>query len=108
MLKTDYTPPSLLRAFQGQDAVVCTVGPMGILEQIKMIDAAAAVGVKRFIPSEFGADRNKEVHPDFERLQHGKITVLGYLIEKCKGNNNLTWTCVASGPFLDWVRIVIY
>ena len=81
---------------------------MGILEQIKMIDAAAAVGVKRFIPSEFGADRNKEVHPDFERLQHGKITVLGYLIEKCKGNNNLTWTCVASGPFLDWVRIVIY
>lgn len=75
VLNTDYSPPSLLKAFQGQDAVVGAVGSMGTLEQIKMIDAAAEVGVKRFISSEYGVDRSKECHPDSEKMQERKIKV---------------------------------
>lgn len=76
---------------------------MGILEQIKMIDAAAEAGVKRFMPSEFGADRRGGIHPDFEKLQQGKIRVFDHMVRKCEENRNLTWTSLATGPLLDWV-----
>ena len=76
---------------------------MGTLEQTKMIDAAAEVGVKRFIPSEYGADRSKRCHPDFEKMQERKSQVLAHLKKKSEENTNLTWTYLASGPFLDWV-----
>lgn len=55
-----------------------------------MIDAAAEVGVQRFIPSEFGADRRKGVQPDFEKLQQGKIKVFDYLVKKTEETTSLT------------------
>jgi len=41
---------------RGIDIIVSTVGNPGLDNQIPLIDAAVAAGVKRFIPSEFGAD----------------------------------------------------
>jgi NmrA-like family len=79
---------------------------MGIIEQIKMIDAAAEVGVKRFMPSEFGADRRRKIQPDFERLQEGKIRVFDHMVRKSQENRNLTWTSLATGPLLDWVGVI--
>jgi NmrA-like family len=79
---------------------------MGILEQIKMIDAAAEAGVKRFMPSEFGADRRKGIHPDFAVLQQGKIQVFDHMIKKSQENRDLTWTSLATGPLLDWVSAI--
>jgi NmrA-like family len=107
VLKTDYSLSSVLKSFRGQDAVVSAVGPMGIPEQTKMIDAAAEVGVKRFIPSEFGADRRKGIQPDFERLQQGKVKVFDHLVKKSEENKNFTWSSLATGPLLDWVSKVI-
>jgi len=68
-----------------------------------MIDAAAEAGVKRFMPSEFGADRRKGIHPDFEVLQQGKIRVFDHMVKKSQENRSLTWTSLATGPLLDWV-----
>ncbi|KAL6404559.1 2-amino-3-carboxymuconate-6-semialdehyde decarboxylase [Ilyonectria robusta] len=64
VLEVDYeSPDSLLDALRGIDAVVSTLGKKtGLQCQFALIDAAATVGVKRFVPSEFGAD-----------LQNGKI-----------------------------------
>ncbi len=103
VLKTDYSPPSLLKAFQGQDAVISAVGPLGLPEQTKMIDAAAEVGVKRFIPSEFGSDRSKGTQLDFERWQQVKSKAFDHMVKKCEENEALTWTALLTGPFLDWV-----
>lgn len=103
MIKTDYAPSSLLKSFKGQDAIVSAVGPMGVPKQIKMIDAAAEAGVKRFIPSEFGVDRTRGIQDDFRIVQGNKIKVMEHLQQKCEENKDLTWSLLATGPFIDWV-----
>ncbi|KAJ3172362.1 hypothetical protein HDU87_007866 [Geranomyces variabilis] len=54
--RTDYSHASLLAIFKGQDAVVSTIGAVGLDQQNAIADAAAAAGVQRFIPSEFGCN----------------------------------------------------
>jgi len=47
---------SVTAAFEGQDAVVSTVGTAGLPAQGVLVEAAAAANVKRFLPSDFGSD----------------------------------------------------
>jgi len=47
---------SLKTALQGVDVVVSTLSGAGIEPQLNLVRAAAAAGVKRFVPSEFGCD----------------------------------------------------
>jgi hypothetical protein len=57
VIPTDYESiTSISKGLEGIDAVVCAIGSAAIPLQIKIIDAAITIGVKRFIPSEFGAD----------------------------------------------------
>lgn len=104
--KTDYSLPSLSEAFRGQDAVVSLVGAMGILEQVKMIDAASQAGVRRFLPSAFGSDLDDKegIQPNFLRLMTNKLKVQEHLVKVCEENKALTWTQFHTGPILDWVR----
>jgi nucleoside-diphosphate-sugar epimerase len=91
---------SLKAAFQGQDAVVSIVGDAGVLSQTLMVDAAIAVGVKRFLPSNFGsnmANPNSRMLPVFAQ----KVIVEDYLIEKSK-TTELTYTFVYVGGFTDF------
>ncbi|KAK2760623.1 oxidoreductase [Colletotrichum kahawae] len=58
--EADYeSPESLTTAFRGFDAVVCTLP--GHLEALllRILDAAIAAGVRRFVPSEFGSDHRQ-------------------------------------------------
>ncbi|KAL1978125.1 hypothetical protein VTN31DRAFT_984 [Thermomyces dupontii] len=48
----------------GIDAIVSTVGPAGLKDQLELIRRAKAEGVKRFIPSEFGMD-HRNVDAEF-------------------------------------------
>lgn len=91
---------SLKFAFQGQDAVVSTVGDAGVLGQKLMVDAAIAAGVQRFIPSDFGSDMS---NPNSRKLPVFalKVMVEDYLIEKSK-TTNLTYTFVYNGGFTDF------
>ena len=90
---------SLKQAFQGQDAVVSLVGGGALGDQNKLIDAAIAAGVKRFIPSEFGSDtpnpKTRAVVPVFE----AKVGTVNYLKSK---EDAISWTSVITGPFFDW------
>lgn len=90
---------SLKAAFQGQDAVVSLVGGMALGDQNKLIDAAIAAGVKRFIPSEYGSNtadkRVRDVVPVFE----AKYGTVNYLKSK---ESQISWTSIVCGPFFDW------
>jgi uncharacterized protein YbjT (DUF2867 family) len=93
------SPDSLKEAFEGQDVVLSLVGSSVVGDQNKIIDAAIAAGVQRFIPSEFGSNtadaRTREVVPYFE----AKYSTVNYLKSK---ESEISWTAVVTGPFFDW------
>merc|ERR1712093_228177 len=53
IVQTDYSEESLAKACKGQDVIVSTISALATMTQTKIIDAAVANGVKRFIPSDF-------------------------------------------------------
>jgi NmrA-like family len=91
-------------ALKGQDAVVSTLGYLAESEQTRLIDAAVAAGVKRFIPSEFGIDTT---NPKGKALPvfHGKVAAQQYLKEKA-ASGAISYTFVANGLYLDWGLMV--
>jgi hypothetical protein len=101
ILKVDYdSVASLTAAFQGVDVVVSGVGALAIPAQINIINGAVAAGVKRYLPSEYGHDTTD---PAVQALPayKAKADVYAYL-KKVSLNSNLTYTLVATGPFLDY------
>jgi hypothetical protein len=77
---------------------------MTVSIQPRLIDAAIEAGVKRFIPSEFGADTLNEksrllpVYP-------GKVTTFDHLIEKCR-EGKVEWTAIIGDRFWISVRLI--
>lgn len=91
---------SLKSALVGQDAVVSTVGYAGIQSQLTLIDAAAAAGVKRIIPSDFGANLD---NPKTRQLPIFGDKVKAHEHVRDKSNTtDLTYTIVYNNAFLDW------
>lgn len=99
LLKTDYSHDSLVSALQGQDAVVSAIAGHALLDQIKVIDAAIAAGVKRFIPSEFGSDTSNAVAQQRFPPWIQKDQVRKYLESK---QDRIEWTVIYNGFFFDW------
>lgn len=101
VVEVDYTSvEGLQAALAGQDAVVSTLATLAVDTQKPLIDAAAAAGVKRFLPSEFGCvieNPNAAAIPIFA----GKVAVEEYLKEKAK-TTELSYTFVYTSAFLDW------
>ncbi|KAI0166923.1 NAD(P)-binding protein [Hypoxylon sp. FL1284] len=99
-VEVDYaSPASLEAALRGQDAVISAVGFDGLPQQLPLVSAAAAAGVKRFLPSEFGGDATNEktsALPPFEP----KKAVLDALRREAAGGK-MTYTLISTGPFLD-------
>ncbi|KAI0377905.1 NAD(P)-binding protein [Hypomontagnella monticulosa] len=95
----DYeSPESLVKALQGQDAVVSAVGFAGLPQQIPLVHAAAKAGVKRFIPSEYGGDTENAKNAELPPFRP-KREVLAAL--KKEAPSGLTYTLIPTGPFLD-------
>lgn len=104
----DFTVAELTEAFKGQDAVVSAISTLPVITgdgndglAFRLIDAAVSAGIKRFIPSEYGANnldpRARSTVPVYDR----KGAMLEYLIEKAK-QSSLTWTSISCGSWLDW------
>jgi hypothetical protein len=92
---------SLTSAFKGQDAVVCTFGtPDALAGQNIMIDAAIAVGVKLFVPSEFGSDVSNPLARALP-VYGAKVAVEEYLKQKA-ATGAIAYVFLYSGAFLDW------
>ncbi|RAH67143.1 aromatic alcohol reductase [Aspergillus aculeatinus CBS 121060] len=94
------SPASLTAALAGQDAVIDTTFSPDIDTPLRLIDAAAAAGVSRFITSDFGLDpTNPGIHalPVFARKKAAYEAV-----QRHAAASTLTYTVVACGVFLDW------
>ncbi|KZL79716.1 isoflavone reductase family protein [Colletotrichum incanum] len=90
---------ALKEALKGQDAFVdCTL--VHDDTPTRLIDAAAAAGVYRYIPSDFSLDfNNRNVHGlpvFFKKDMNDK-----HLIKKCE-ETGMTWSIICNGAFLDW------
>lgn len=100
VLHADYNSvDSLKNAFHGQDAVISLVAGHALGDQNKLIDAAIAAGVKRFVPSEFGSNtadaKVRSIVPAFE----AKYGTVNYLKSK---ESEISWSSFITGPFFDW------
>ncbi|RSL56896.1 hypothetical protein CEP51_014331 [Fusarium floridanum] len=91
---------SLVKALHGQDAVVSTLSREATLLQIPLIDAAVAAGVKRFLPSEFGANLQ---NPNVRKLENykNKVQVEDYLEERSRASG-ITYTYIYNNVLVDW------
>ncbi|ORZ31980.1 hypothetical protein BCR44DRAFT_1404898, partial [Catenaria anguillulae PL171] len=98
VVKVDYDNlASLTQALHGQDAIVSTIGAAALDNaQKNLVAAAAAAGIKLFVPSEFGVDT---LHPaSVEVKVFGAKVQLVQELEKAK----VPYAVIATGPFLDW------
>jgi uncharacterized protein YbjT (DUF2867 family) len=92
IVEVDYNDKkSLQRILRGQDAVVSCLGdvPAAVKAQEALLDASLAVGVKRYIPSEFGFFAAKVKHQ--QRLRQVSTANAGF-----------SYSLLITGPFLDW------
>jgi uncharacterized protein YbjT (DUF2867 family) len=90
---------SLKEAFQGQDVVMSLVAGVALGDQNKLIDAAIAAGVQRFLPSEYGSDTADPRLIAAVPISAAKSGTVEYLKSK---ESELSWTSVITGPFFDW------
>jgi uncharacterized protein YbjT (DUF2867 family) len=93
----DYdSPESLAKTLEGQDAVVSALNHDLHKPQIALIDASIKAGVKRLIPSEYGADASI---PEVRGIPYlrSKGIVQDYIVK-----SGLSYTFLYTGPFLEW------
>jgi len=102
-MKSDYTKASLVEALKGQDAVVSALGAAGIPDEIKIIDAAVAAGVKRFIPSEYSVNSQNAKATALVPTFGLKVQINQHL--KAQESKGLTWTAIEAGAAFDLVSI---
>ncbi|CAL5872180.1 uncharacterized protein PFLUO_LOCUS6438 [Penicillium psychrofluorescens] len=91
---------SLSAAIEDQDAVVDNTSTNEVETPLRLIDAAVASGVYRFITSDYGLDPDLPgVHemPVFARKRESYRAVK----EKAE-RSGMTFTLIACGAFLDW------
>lgn len=65
--------------------------------------AAAAAGVRRFIPSDFVLNLDNSACADLYPENRQRCEVRRHLIDLAGKNPGFSWTSVTNGPFLDWV-----
>jgi uncharacterized protein YbjT (DUF2867 family) len=91
---------ALVEALRGQDAIVDVTMTPEPSFPLRLIDAAVAAGVTRFIPSEFSLDPENPLARAVP-VYGGKNQVVDRLKELASAGK-LTYTTVSNGAFLDW------
>ncbi|KAF3762134.1 NAD(P)-binding protein [Cryphonectria parasitica EP155] len=93
---------SLKAALTGQDAVVSTIASAAVGDpQQKLADAAFAVGIKRFVPSEFGINTRKLQGLEIGKIVAGKTHLVDDLQKKAEERSDFSWTGISNGLFFD-------
>ena len=93
---------SLVTALMAHDAVINTLS-VGIVPQdihLRLVKAAQAAGVQRFLPSEFVGDTSNPLTAQLP-VSGDKIAVIQKLQEISKQDSAFTWTVGICGPFFD-------
>lgn len=102
LISDDPTLEELVNALRGQDAIIVSfAGSISDL-QIRLAEAAAMAGVKRFIPADFGScDSSSERALELMTLYRIKQHVRQNL-QHLSSHTNLTWTSLVCGHFFDY------
>ena len=96
----NYSSTELVKAFEGQDAVINIAGPRIQDGQFAIIDAVVKAGVKRYIPPDFGGDtQNEKTNALIQQRVKWKVDTVKYL--KSKEKDGLTWSSFITGYFID-------
>lgn len=99
----DLPSDDLVKALQGQDALVMTFSGSMTDDSIKLIDAAQKAGVKRIIPADFGScDSSDPRSLDLIPLYIEKKKVRDYLQKLISEGSSVTWTSIVCGHFFDF------
>ncbi|KAL4791457.1 hypothetical protein BDV19DRAFT_381555 [Aspergillus venezuelensis] len=100
--EVDYTSiDSLKRALTGHSVVISTLPPGAIPLQKPIIDASIAVGVKRFIPAEFGAMTSDPVGKNLP-FHADAVEIHRYLAERAE-RGEIEYTVFAVGVFMHFL-----
>lgn len=98
----DPSVEELTTALKGQDALVVAFAGSNDSLQIRYADAAAAAGVKRFIPADFGScDSSSPRALELVPLYRAKERVRQHL-QSLAAAGRLSWTSLVCGHFFDW------
>lgn len=93
----------LTSRLRGQDALVVCYRAKDAAEQIKFGQAAAAAGVRRLIPADFGScDSNGKRERELVKLFDLKVQIRESLQELATRHEGFTWTSLVNGHFFDW------
>lgn len=98
-----WTVDGLAALLHGQDAVVVCFPLKDVDHHLRLADAAAAAGVRRYIPADFGSVdarsvRAQQLVPLFEK----KERVRALLIQLAAQRPTFVWTSIVGGHFFDW------
>lgn len=93
----------LTEKLRGQDALVVCYRAKDASEQIKFGQAAAAAGVKRLIPADFGScDSNGKRERELVKLFDLKQQIRESLQKLAEEHEGFSWTSLVNGHFFDW------
>ncbi|KAI4906012.1 hypothetical protein J4E90_010971 [Alternaria incomplexa] len=99
--RSGYSSASLQSVMTGQDLVVSTMSGGDVEQQIRIINAAIAAGVRRFIPDEFSHDSmNKQIQARIPK-DAGRAKVIAHLRSMREDYPYFEWTAIATGYTLD-------
>ncbi|KAL6907255.1 NAD(P)-binding protein [Trichoderma evansii] len=84
-----------------QDAVISTTGTFAANYQLTAVNAAAAAGVRRFLPSEYGGNTSLVGVAYYPSFAVEKKAIVDHL--RTKESQGLTWTALCVGIFFSWV-----
>ncbi|KAL4948561.1 hypothetical protein BDW69DRAFT_189152 [Aspergillus filifer] len=90
----------LTSKLSGQDAVVSTISHTAGAAQTNLIRAAAAAGVSRFVPSEFGSDLDNPINRPAPA--YAPKIAAQELLKSLAEEGKISYTFVYNGAFLDW------
>lgn len=100
----DWTLEELRDALKGEDAAIAAWPLRNVDEHLRYANAAAAAGVKRFIPADYGSvDARSQYARKLVQLFDRKVKVRERLeILSAESNGSFTWTSIVCGHFFDW------
>ena len=99
--RSDFSATSLKSALAGQDLIISTTAGGDSDQQIGIINATVAAGVRRFMPHEFGHDTlNQEISKRIVKSA-GRARVIKHLQAVTTDTDGFEWVGVATGYTLD-------
>ncbi|KAI1181077.1 NmrA-like family protein [Nemania sp. FL0916] len=91
----------LTAAFKGQDVVINCMTVLSVSAQFRIVDAAIAARVRRFVPSEYGLNNARPEAQALNAVFANKGKLQAYLREQA-AVGRIEWMSISNGMWLKW------